>query len=53
MSSPVRLFDEQQIQDRVEELAQDISRSLPDDFMILGLLKGSFMFIADLARALN
>ena len=52
MSSPVRLFDEQQIQDRVEELAQDISRSIPDEFMILGLLKGSFVFIADLARAL-
>ncbi len=52
MSSPVKLFDEQEIQTRIEELAQEISRSVPDDFMILGLLKGSFVFIADLARAL-
>jgi hypoxanthine phosphoribosyltransferase len=52
MSSPVTLFEEPEIQARIEELAQDISRSLPEDFMILGLLKGSFVFIADLARAL-
>ncbi len=52
MSSPVKLFDEQEIQTRIEELAQEISRSVPDEFMILGLLKGSFVFIADLARAL-
>lgn len=52
MGSPVKLFDEQEIQNRIEELAEEISRSLPDDFMILGLLKGSFVFIADLARAL-
>ncbi len=52
MSSPAKLFDEQEIQTRIEELAQEISRSVPDDFMILGLLKGSFVFIADLARAL-
>jgi hypoxanthine-guanine phosphoribosyltransferase len=42
MSSPVTLFEEPEIQARIEELAQDISRSLPEDFMILGLLKGSF-----------
>lgn len=52
MSSPVKLFDEPDIQNRIEELAQEISRSIPDDFMILGLLKGSFMFIADLSRSL-
>ena len=52
MGSPVTLFEEPEIQARIEELAQDISRSLPDNFMILGLLKGSFVFIADLARAL-
>ena len=52
MGTPVKLFGEQEIQTRIAELAQDISRCLPDDFMILGLLKGSYVFIADLARAL-
>lgn len=52
MTSPVTLYEEQEIQARVEELAAEIARSLPEEFMILGLLKGSFVFIADLARAL-
>jgi hypoxanthine phosphoribosyltransferase len=52
MASPVTLYGEQEIQARIEELAAEIARSLPEDFLILGLLKGSFVFIADLARAL-
>jgi len=52
MGSTAKLFGEQEIQARIEALAEQISRKLPDDFMILGLLKGSFVFIADLARAL-
>jgi hypoxanthine phosphoribosyltransferase len=52
MSSPVKLFDEQEIENRVEALAQEIARSISDHFVILGLLKGSFIFIADLTRAL-
>jgi hypoxanthine phosphoribosyltransferase len=52
MSSHVKLFDEQEIQNRIEELAQEISQSISNDFIILGLLKGSFVFIADLSRAL-
>ncbi len=52
MTSPVTLYDENEIRARVEELAEEIARALPEDFMILGLLKGSFVFIADLARAL-
>ena len=52
MVASVKLFDEQQIESRVEELAREISQAMPGDFLILGLLKGSFVFIADLARAL-
>ena len=52
MGGPVILFDEQQIALRVEALAHEIDRKIPSDFMILGLLKGSFVFIADLTRAL-
>ena len=53
MTVSVKLFDERQIQSRVAELAQEISQAMPVDFLILGLLKGSFVFIADLARALD
>ena len=47
------LFDEHAIQERIAGLAAEISERIPGDFMILGLLKGSFVFIADLARALH
>ena len=53
MVAIAKLFDERQIQDRVAGLAQEIARALPDDFLILGLLKGSFVLVADLARALH
>lgn len=53
MPSPVKLFDEQQIETRIAELAREVSTAIPGDFVILGLLKGSFIFIADLARALQ
>jgi len=52
VSEPVKLLDEAQIAHRVEALAREIDREIPGDFMILGLLKGSFVFIADLTRAL-
>ena len=32
MSSHVKLFDEQEIQNRIEELAQEISQSISNDF---------------------
>jgi len=47
------LFDEAQIKRRVGELAQEIARTVPPDVMIVGLLTGSFMFVADLARELG
>ena len=53
MAAIATLFDERQIRSRVEALAQEIARALPDDFLMLGLLKGSFVFVADLARALH
>lgn len=53
MSEPVTLFDADAIARRVDELADEIARKLPGDFLILGLLKGSFVFLADLVRALD
>lgn len=53
MTSVARLFDESAIARRVEELAAEIALALPREFLIVGLLKGSFIFIADLMRALD
>ncbi len=48
-----RLFDEAAIAARVAGLAQEISGALPEAFTVVGLLKGSFVFVADLVRALD
>ncbi|MBW7933842.1 MAG: hypoxanthine phosphoribosyltransferase [Gemmatimonadaceae bacterium] len=45
------VFSEQQIADRVRSLGSEIAAAYPDgDLLALGLLKGSFMFTADLVR---
>jgi hypoxanthine phosphoribosyltransferase len=53
MATHVTLFDEDAIAKRVDELAREIAATIPGDFLIVGLLKGSFVFVADLARALH
>jgi hypoxanthine phosphoribosyltransferase len=47
------LFGEAEIARRVDELARSIAAAIQGDFVIVGLLKGSFVFVADLARALH
>jgi len=48
------LLDEQVIATRVHQLAESIHGDLPGpDPILLGLLTGSFVFLADLARALG
>lgn len=48
------LIDEPTLMKRVEELGQEISRDYADkDLAMIGILKGSFIFMADLARALT
>ena len=47
------IFDAETIATRIETLAQDIARELPDDVLIIVVLKGSFVFAADLLRALD
>lgn len=47
------LFDEQQIAARIDALAQEISGAIAGDFVVVGLLKGAFVFVADLMRALD
>lgn len=48
----VPLIAETRLKARVAELAADIAARLGDDFVVVGLLKGSFVFVADLVRAL-
>ena len=47
------LFDERQIAARVDALAREITESIAGDFVVVGLLKGAFVFVADLMRALD
>ena len=55
MSMPVVLISEEEIQTRVAELAAQISRDYADtgDLVLVGVLKGAFIFLADLARQLE
>jgi len=47
------LFDEAAIAGRVDQLAAAVAAGLPERFTVVGLLKGSFVFVADLVRALH
>ncbi len=46
------LYTAEEIEERVQGLAREIASKLPPDLMIVSLLKGSFVFTADLIRAL-
>jgi hypoxanthine phosphoribosyltransferase len=46
------LISEAEIAVRVTALAAEIAQRRPGEFVIVGLLKGAVMFVADLARAL-
>jgi hypoxanthine phosphoribosyltransferase len=48
------VFDEETIAERVRELGQEISAAYPEgDLLVLGLLKGSFIFLSDLVRKID
>ena len=47
------VFDADTIADRIETLATEIADKLPDDVLIVVVLKGSFVFAADLLRGLD
>jgi hypoxanthine phosphoribosyltransferase len=46
------LLSEAQIQKRVREMALEIRRDFPDDLHVIAVLKGAFIFLSDLARAM-
>ncbi len=47
------LYSEEEIARRVTELAVEIAAAVSSDLEIIGVLKGSFVFLADLIRALD
>ena len=47
------LFPEEQIAERVTTLAAEIAAAEPKDLLVVAVLKGSFMFAADLLRAMH
>ena len=53
MTAVRQLFDEAAIAGRVRDLAREIAETFPREFTVVGLLKGSFVFVADLVRALH
>src|ERR1043165_1279378 len=52
---PPRVYiSRERIRTRVEELGREIERDHPSaPLVLLGVLKGSFIFLADLARAIH
>ncbi|MDP3240091.1 MAG: phosphoribosyltransferase family protein, partial [Reyranella sp.] len=46
-------FSAAEIAARVEEMATDLSEKLASDTLVVSVLKGSFVFAADLIRALS
>ena len=54
MASSRVFLSEQQIQQRIAEMGQQISRDYPDGpLYLIAILKGAFMFLADLTRAIK
>lgn len=48
------LIPEEKLQARVREMGEEISRDYPDGpLYLVGILKGSFIFLADLARSIS
>ncbi|MGO4736356.1 hypoxanthine phosphoribosyltransferase [Bosea sp. 2KB_26] len=56
MTQPQRirvLYEEAAIAKRNEEMAHEIAAAYPPDLLVVAVLKGSFMFVADLIRAMH
>jgi hypoxanthine phosphoribosyltransferase len=53
-AAPVsQLFEEAEIARRIQTLAGQIVQAIGTEFVVIGVLKGSFVFLADLVRALS
>ncbi len=47
------ILNEEEIKKRVNELAKSIEKDFGEPFIVIGLLKGSFIFLADLVRCFD
>ena len=48
------MYEKEQIAERVCQLGAEITAAYPDgDLLVLGLLKGSFIFLSDLVREIG
>ncbi|MBB3952091.1 hypoxanthine phosphoribosyltransferase [Aureimonas jatrophae] len=47
------LFDERQIAAEIDRMAREIAGRQPENLLVVAVLKGSFVFAADLIRALH
>jgi hypoxanthine phosphoribosyltransferase len=48
------IYDERTIADRVAELGAEVTEAYPEgELLVLGLLKGSFIFVSDLVRQIR
>ena len=48
------LYSQEEIARQVKRLGDEISNDYPDsEILLVGVLKGSFLFVADLARAIR
>ena len=47
------LFDEDAIAQRNDQMAREIAAEAPKNLLVVAVLKGSFMFVADLIRAMH
>ena len=52
MSAPKTLIDAATIARRIDSLAGEVAAAMPQDFVMVVILNGAFMFAADLVRAL-
>ncbi|MEX0856183.1 MAG: hypoxanthine phosphoribosyltransferase [Gemmatimonadota bacterium] len=55
LDAPPVVFSERRIAERVAELGEEITRHYreSEELLVLGLLKGSFIFLADLVRTIE
>ncbi len=54
MSHLEPLFSEKEIQQRVQEIAEEINRDYHSkDVLVIGVLKGAYMFFSDLLRLID
>lgn len=53
MTTVKQMFSAEELAERIELVAQDIAANVSGKLTVIGVLKGSFVFLADLVRALD